>query len=56
MVQNTTIRSSKMFCPGAGKLERSAVLRAVCAGFKETTEPSICLNSGPTSVPCVFGY
>ncbi|KAK4487974.1 hypothetical protein RD792_003713 [Penstemon davidsonii] len=26
-----------------GKLERSAVLKAVCAGFKETTDPPICL-------------
>ncbi|PRQ30154.1 hypothetical protein RchiOBHm_Chr5g0021491 [Rosa chinensis] len=29
-----------------GKLERSGVLKAVCAGFKETTEPQICLNGG----------
>lgn len=43
-------------CRPAGKLERSAVLRAICAGFKETTEPSICLNSGLTSDPYVFGY
>uniref|UniRef100_A0A453QXZ5 Vacuolar sorting receptor thioredoxin-like domain-containing protein n=1 Tax=Aegilops tauschii subsp. strangulata TaxID=200361 RepID=A0A453QXZ5_AEGTS len=27
-----------------GKLERTAVLRAVCAGFKEGTEPQVCLS------------
>ena len=31
---------------GEGKLERNAVLKAVCAGFKETTEPPICLSGG----------
>lgn len=29
-----------------GKLERTAVLKAVCAGFKEATEPRICLSGG----------
>jgi len=29
-----------------GKLERTAVLKAVCSGFKETTEPSVCLSGG----------
>ncbi|XP_058209335.1 vacuolar-sorting receptor 1-like isoform X3 [Rhododendron vialii] len=27
-----------------GKLDKSAVLKAVCSGFQETTEPAICLN------------
>lgn len=27
-------------------MERNAVLKAVCAGFKETTEPPICLSGG----------
>ncbi|KAL8508687.1 hypothetical protein ACS0TY_019076 [Phlomoides rotata] len=26
-----------------GKLERSTVLKAICAGFKETTDPPVCL-------------
>ena len=30
----------------AGKLEKSAVLKAVCSGFKETTEPAVCLSEG----------
>ena len=29
-----------------GKLERTAILKAVCAGFKESTEPRICLSGG----------
>lgn len=29
-----------------GKLERTAVLKAICAGFKETSEPAICLSGG----------
>lgn len=35
-----------LFLVGEGKLERSAVLKAICAGFKETTEPPICLSGG----------
>jgi hypothetical protein len=33
-----------------GKLERTSVLKAICAGFKETTEPQVCLSEGQ----CVF--
>ncbi|XP_039035173.1 vacuolar-sorting receptor 3-like [Hibiscus syriacus] len=29
-----------------GKLAKVAVMKAICAGFEETTEPSICLSSG----------
>ena len=29
-----------------GKLERKAVLKAICAGFEETTEPNVCLSDG----------
>jgi hypothetical protein len=29
-----------------GKLERTAVLKAICSGFKETTDPPVCLSSG----------
>ena len=29
-----------------GKLEKSSVLKAVCSGFEETTEPDICLREG----------
>lgn len=31
-----------------GKLERTAVLRAICSGFKETADPAICLSGGIT--------
>lgn len=30
----------------AGKLEKSAVLKAICSGFEETTEPAVCLSDG----------
>jgi hypothetical protein len=30
----------------AGKLESNAVLKAICAGFKESTEPHVCLTPG----------
>lgn len=30
----------------AGKLEKGAVLKAVCSGFEETTEPAVCLSTG----------
>lgn len=29
-----------------GKLEKGAVLKAICAGFEETTEPAACLSDG----------
>ncbi|KAL4310681.1 hypothetical protein GQ457_01G045870 [Hibiscus cannabinus] len=36
-----------------GKLERSAVLKAICAGFKETTEPSVCLSADIETNECL---
>ncbi|XP_016484907.1 vacuolar-sorting receptor 6 [Nicotiana tabacum] len=36
-----------------GKLERAAVLKAICAGFKETTEPSICLSGDLETNECL---
>lgn len=33
-----------------GKLEKGAVLKAICAGFQESTEPSICLTEGYISL------
>ena len=30
----------------SGKLDKGAVLKAICAGFEETTEPAICLSEG----------
>lgn len=35
-----------LICIHAGKLEKSAVLKAVCSGFEETTEPAVCLSDG----------
>ncbi|KAL9301692.1 Vacuolar-sorting receptor 5 [Arabidopsis thaliana] len=37
-----------------GKLERTAVLKAICSGFKERTEPSICLNSDIETNECLI--
>ncbi|KAL7131365.1 hypothetical protein ABFS83_13G192700 [Erythranthe nasuta] len=36
-----------------GKLERSAILKAICAGFKETTDPPICLSGDLETNECL---
>ncbi|KAJ9183372.1 hypothetical protein P3X46_007235 [Hevea brasiliensis] len=36
-----------------GKLERTTVLKAICSGFKETTDPPICLNSDLETNECL---
>ncbi|XP_057964346.1 vacuolar-sorting receptor 3-like [Malania oleifera] len=36
-----------------GKLEKGAVLKAICAGFEETTEPSVCLSSDVETNECL---
>ncbi|KAF2564420.1 hypothetical protein F2Q70_00013948 [Brassica cretica] len=36
-----------------GKLERSAVLKALCSGFRETTEPPICLTEDIETNECL---
>ncbi|KAI4318944.1 hypothetical protein MLD38_032597 [Melastoma candidum] len=36
-----------------GKLDRVAVLKAICAGFRETTEPSICLRADMETNECL---
>ncbi|KAK8616302.1 hypothetical protein V6N13_017856 [Hibiscus sabdariffa] len=36
-----------------GKLAKVAVLKAICAGFEETTEPSICLSSDIETNECL---
>ncbi|CAK9180848.1 unnamed protein product [Ilex paraguariensis] len=36
-----------------GKLEKSAVLKAICSGFEETTEPAVCLNGDMETNECL---
>ncbi|ESQ52524.1 hypothetical protein EUTSA_v10016384mg [Eutrema salsugineum] len=36
-----------------GKLEKGAVLKALCAGFQETTEPAICLTEDQNTNECL---
>ncbi|XP_047065856.1 vacuolar-sorting receptor 1-like [Lolium rigidum] len=36
-----------------GKLERKAVLKALCAGFEETTEPNVCLSDDMETNECL---
>ncbi|CAN1281366.1 Vacuolar-sorting receptor 7 [Linum perenne] len=36
-----------------GKLERIAVLKEICAGFKEATESAICLSPGLETNECL---
>ncbi|KAE8819790.1 vacuolar-sorting receptor 7-like [Hordeum vulgare] len=36
-----------------GKLESTAVLKAICAGFKETTEPRVCMTQDMETDECL---
>lgn len=36
-----------------GKLDKSAVLKAICAGFQETTEPAVCLSDEIQTNECL---
>ncbi|KAM7526594.1 hypothetical protein LguiA_016496 [Lonicera macranthoides] len=36
-----------------GKLDKGAVLKAICSGFEETTEPAICLTEGIETNECL---
>ncbi|XP_050234981.1 vacuolar-sorting receptor 1-like [Mercurialis annua] len=36
-----------------GKLDKGAVLKAICAGFQETTEPAICLSEEVETNECL---
>ncbi|CAM8889019.1 unnamed protein product [Rhodiola kirilowii] len=36
-----------------GKLDKGAVLKAICSGFQETTEPPICLSDGIETNECL---
>ncbi|XP_039033947.1 vacuolar-sorting receptor 1-like isoform X1 [Hibiscus syriacus] len=36
-----------------GKLDRGAVLKAICAGFQETTEPAVCLSEEIETNECL---
>ncbi|KAB2089963.1 hypothetical protein ES319_A03G095300v1 [Gossypium barbadense] len=36
-----------------GKLDKGAVLKAICAGFQETTEPTICLSKDIETNECL---
>ncbi|PPR94142.1 hypothetical protein GOBAR_AA26529 [Gossypium barbadense] len=35
-----------------GKLAKGAVLKAICSGFEETTEPAVCLSDGMAIIQC----
>ncbi|MCL7029408.1 hypothetical protein MKW94_024015 [Papaver nudicaule] len=36
-----------------GKLDKAAVLKAICSGFQETTEPSVCLSEDIQTNECL---
>lgn len=38
----------------SGKLDKGAVLKAICSGFEETTEPAVCLTPGHFYFPMLF--
>ncbi|KAL0338066.1 UNVERIFIED_CONTAM: Vacuolar-sorting receptor 1 [Sesamum angustifolium] len=37
-----------------GKLDKGAVLKAICSGFEETTEPAICLTKDMETNECLY--
>ncbi|KAJ9551869.1 hypothetical protein OSB04_015914 [Centaurea solstitialis] len=39
-----------------GKLEKGAVLKAICAGFEETTEPAACLSDDVETNECLDNH
>ncbi|KAK0583458.1 hypothetical protein LWI29_037214 [Acer saccharum] len=39
-----------------GKLEKGAVLKAICSGFEETTEPAVCLSGDVETNECLDNY
>ncbi|KAI3497385.1 hypothetical protein L1887_39955 [Cichorium endivia] len=39
-----------------GKLEKGAVLKAICAGFEETTEPAACLSDDVETNECLENH
>lgn len=42
---SVVLKSVVVFAFGAvGKLDKTAVLKAICAGYLETTDPPICLS------------
>lgn len=36
-----------------GKLDRAAVMKAICSGFQETTDPPVCLSGGVETNECL---
>ncbi|XP_057855322.1 vacuolar-sorting receptor 1 isoform X1 [Cryptomeria japonica] len=36
-----------------GKLDKGAVMKAICSGYKETTEPTVCLNDDMETNECL---
>ncbi|RWR79049.1 EGF-like calcium-binding domain-containing protein [Cinnamomum micranthum f. kanehirae] len=39
-----------------GKLDKGAVLKAICAGFQETTEPTVCLSEDIETNECLTNH
>jgi hypothetical protein len=36
-----------------GKLDKGAVMKAICSGFQETTDPPVCLSEGVQTNKCL---
>lgn len=43
------------FC-GAGKLDKAAVLKAICSGFEETADPPVCLSDSMQTNECLQNH
>ncbi|CAH2059333.1 unnamed protein product [Thlaspi arvense] len=51
-VENEVLKAEQAF-QVCGKLERTVVLKAICSGFKEGTEPLICLSTDIETNECL---
>lgn len=40
--------------PSTGKLDKGAVLKAICSGYKETTDPPVCLSDQVETNECLI--
>jgi hypothetical protein len=37
----------------SGKLDKGGVMKAICSGFEETTDPPVCLSEGVETNECL---
>ena len=45
---------AEFYIMDTGKLDKGAVLKAICAGFEEKTEPAVCLSPGEIIIQMIY--